>query len=149
MNNYFPTWWDTPITVFNKFTDPQTRIVKWYKTIILNCFWKDTGTKVTIGDTVLTSNELTCRIPQQNNYMSPGDWNNTPNDEMANYFTLAVGDIIIKGNVDDVIDEYLVGHRSTDIISKYKKLQGCMEVKKVSVNTSTGMLTPHYNVRGE
>jgi len=149
MSNYYPMWWDTPITVFNKYTDTQTRVVKWYKTTLDNCFWKDTGNKVNVGDTLLETNDIICRIPKQENYLPPFEWVNIPNDEMSNYFTLSVGDIIIRGHIEDDIDEYISGKRSTDIISKYKDNQGCLEIKKVAINTNTGMVTPHYNVKGE
>lgn len=37
MNSY-PIWWDTDLTIYNKFTDPQTQLIKWYRTVLTNCF---------------------------------------------------------------------------------------------------------------
>lgn len=147
MSNY-PEWWDFPITVYNKYTDKTTRIVTWHKTVIPNCFWKNTGNKVNIGDVILDTESVTCRIPYQDNFLEAGEWINIPNDQMSQYFTLKQADILVKGAVDDEIDEYKSGMRSTDLLNKYHALQSCMEIKEVTINTMKGMLTPHYYVRG-
>lgn len=147
MNNY-PLWWDSTITIFNKFEDPQTHVVQWFKTIVRGVFWKEVGNKVTINDTVLETNNIICRIPKNAKYLDRYQWINLPNDEMPNYFTLGKGDIIIKGAVDEVINEYSAGHRSNDVIAKYKDLQGCMSVEKVANNTGVGRGQEHYLAQG-
>ena len=45
MNNY-PSWWDTTITIYNKYENTQTQLVVWHKHVLHNCFWKYTGEKV-------------------------------------------------------------------------------------------------------
>jgi hypothetical protein len=147
MSNY-PIWWEQTITIYNKFEDAQTQIVKWYKTVIDKCFWKYIGNKVSIGNTVLETNDIICRIPKKDNFLEKYAWINTPNDEMSNYFTLSSGDIIVKGEVDDEIDEYKSGKRSTDLIAKYKKLQGCMEIEEVAINIGSGRCNEHYYIKG-
>ena len=82
-------------------------------------------------------------------FLEKYEWEALTNDTMQNYFTLGVGDIIVMGNVDDIIDEYQLGHRSSDLLSKYKRLQGCMEIQNISINTGTAKCVPHYFVRGE
>lgn len=148
MNSY-PIWWDTDLTIYNKFTDPQTQLIKWYRTVLTNCFWKYVGDKVSVGNTILETNDIICRIPQNNKFKEKYEWLNTPNDLMSNYFTLSNGDIIVKGNVADEIDEYKSGKRSTDLIAKYKELQGCMEIQQTALNTGIGRCNPHYYVKGE
>ena len=147
MNNY-PIWWDTTITIFNKYQDTQTQLVKWYKHTIPNCFWKYIGNKVNVGEVVLQTNDTICRIPKDSNYKEKYEWINIPNDLMSQYFTLGAGDIIVKGAVDDTIDEYIKGKRSSDLLSKYKALQGCIEIQEVSDNTGVGRCDEHYLVRG-
>jgi hypothetical protein len=73
-------------------------------------------------------------------------WNDA--QDKSKYFTFGPGDIIIKGNVADEIDEYASGYRSSDILTKYKKLQGCMVVDKCAVNVGPGVGLEHYYVRG-
>lgn len=147
MSNY-PIWWETTLTIYNKYEDPQTQVVKWYRHTVNNCFWKYVGDKLTIGEVVLDTNSIICRIPEDSAFLEKYQWINIPNDEMSNYFTLGNGDIIIKGEVEDEIDEYKSGMRSTDLINKYKGLQGCMEINEVSINVGRGRNNPHYYVRG-
>lgn len=147
MSNY-PVWWETTVTIYNKYTDPQTDVVKWYRHMVSGCFWKNISDKVKVGETTLETNNIICRIPEQSDFMEKYAWVQLPNDEMSGYFTLGPGDIIIKGGVSDVVNEYLSGHRSTDIIAKYKELQGCLEVQEIDIATGTGRNNPHYYVRG-
>ena len=146
--NVYPVWWDTTVTIYNKFTDPQTRVISWYKHTVNNCFWKYTGDKINIGETVIQTNDTICRIPKNENYLDKYVWESLSNDKMSEYFTLGVGDIIIKGTVNDIIDEYTPGHRSSDIMAKYKKLQGCIMIESFSINTGVGRCSEHYFVKG-
>lgn len=148
MINKYPKWWDTTITIYNKFTDPQTRVISWYRTVLSDCFWKYTGDKITIGETVLETNDTICRIPKNDKYLDKYQWEALTNDNMSNYFTIGVGDIVIKGEVSDIIDEYTSGHRSSDVVSKYKKLQGCIIVESFSDNTGTYRGSEHYFIKG-
>ena len=147
MNSY-PEWWATTITVYNKAQDPLTQIIRWYRHTVDGCFWKNVGNKVQVGEVTLETNDIICRIPKQDNFLEKYEWLNTPNDHMEDYFTLGQDDIIVKGNVEDVIDEYTKGSRSSDLISKYKQLQGCMEIQQVANNTGTGLGIEHYYVKG-
>lgn len=147
MNNY-PTWWNTTITVYNKFVDPQTKVVRWYKTVITGAFWKYIHEKVMIGQTVLETNSIVCRIRKDDRFLEKYEWLQKPNDEMENFFTLSKGDIIIKGEVDDEINEYQSGKRSTDLIAKYKELQGCMSIDECANNTGGGRGQEHYVAKG-
>lgn len=146
--NVYPEWWDTTITIYNKFTDPQTRVISWYRNVIPNCFWKYTGDKITVGETVIETDNSICRIPKSDMYLDKYQWENTPNNEMSDYFTIGIGDILVKGEVTDIINEYEAGHRSSDFLAKYKKLQGCMVVEAYSINTGTGRGSEHYYVKG-
>lgn len=147
MNNY-PSWWNSTLTVYNKYTDPQTKIITWHRHVIENCFWKYVGEKVHINNTIIETKDIICRIPKREDFLEKYKWVQLPNDEMDNYFTLGENDVIINGEVDDVIDEYQQGHRSTDIVAKYKALQGCMTINRVAINTDGGRGNEHYYVKG-
>lgn len=146
MSNY-PTWWDNTVTIYNKYTDTTTKVVKWYRHVVDNCFWKNVGSKVMVGNVLLDTESITCRIPKQSDFVEAHKWVAIPNDQKGNYFTLQPDDIIIVGEVTDEINEYVKGERATDIISKYR-LQGCITVKDVAIDTMTGLNSPHYRVRG-
>ncbi len=145
----YPIWWDTAITIYNQFKDPQTKVVRWYKTVLSGCFWKYTGNKVTVGQVELETNTTICRIPKNDKFLDRYMWEALPNDQMSDFFTISPGDIIIKGEVDDEIDEMEKGQRSTDVISKYKRLQGCIVVQRFTDNTGIGRNDKHYYVVGE
>lgn len=154
MNNY-PAWWDTTITIYNKHENPETGVITWYRKTIPNCFWKYAGNKVAFANyysanssMVLETDDTICRIPESTKYLDSGSWINTPNDKKGNFFTLKLGDIIVKGEVDDEINEYLSGHRATDLVTKYKALQGCIEITTYADNTGLGRANKHYYVKG-
>lgn len=147
MNNY-AIWWDDTVTVYNKHEDPQTHLIKWYKSVLTDCFYKDVGENIKINNVELETNNILCRIPIKDNYLKPHLWVALPNDEKSQWFTLKQGDIIVEGEVDEDIDEYASGHRSTDFIAKYKALQGCMVIERVGDNTGVGRGNEHYRVSG-
>lgn len=148
MSKNYPQWWDTTITIYNRYEDKMTQVVTWFRHTAENCFWKYTGNTVNIGQTILATKDIICRIPEQEDFLERYQWEQLPNDEMSDYFTISPEDIIVKGNVDDVIDEYTKGHRSTDLLEKYKRLQGCMQVEEVALNVGGGRNEPHYYVKG-
>lgn len=148
MSKNYPQWWDTTLTIYNRYEDKMTQVVTWFRHTVENCFWKYTGNTVNIGQTILATKDIICRIPEQEDFLERYQWEQLPNDEMLHYFTISPEDIIVKGNVDDVIDEYTKGHRSTDLLEKYKRLQGCMQVEEVALNVGEGRNEPHYYVKG-
>lgn len=145
MSNY-PEWWNTTITVYNKFEDQTTRIITWYRTVLQNCFWKYTGNKIVVGETTLETNSTMCRVPVHPAFLERYLWNNTA--DKSTCFTLGTGDIIIKGEVNDEINEYASGYRSSDILTKYKKCGECMVIDKCAMNTGLGRGLEHYYVKG-
>ena len=147
MNDY-PIWWDSTLTIYNRFEDAQTNVITWYRTVVNDSFWKYVGDRVVINQTVLETNNIICRIPESDKFLEKYKWIQLPNDEMSQYFTLGPGDIIIKGEVEDIVNEYQSGHRSNDLVKKYKQLQGCMEVQEVAINIGIGRNNPHYYVKG-
>ncbi len=144
----YPLWWDTDITVFNKREDKATHLVKWHKNLLKGCFWSHKSDRVSVGETVLATDYTICRIPKSEKFLERYQWEQLPNEEISDFFTLGVGDIIVKGLVDEDIDEYTKGKRSTDFIQKYKGLKGCIEVNEISINTGGGRNNEHYFVKG-
>lgn len=143
----YPIWWDTTITVYNRFEDPQTQVVRWYRTVLENCFWKNDFQRLKMGDVEVKTDSVVCRIKENPKFLEKQDWVLQPNDKMSQYFTLAQGDIIVRGEVADEINEYQAGYRSSNIIEKYK-WQGCILIDRVSINTGAGRGLPHYHVEG-
>lgn len=145
--NVYPMWWDKTITVYNKFQDPQTQVIKWYRTVLDNCFWKNQFQRLTVGGVEVETDSIICRVPESASFKQKQLWNKVPNDLKSNYFTFAQGDIIILGEVEDEINEYQSGSRSSELIEKYK-WQGCMVVDRLNINVGAGLGLPHYRVEG-
>lgn len=146
--NKYPEWWNQTITVYNKYEDAQGK-VSWYRTVIPNCFWKYTGEKLIVNGSLIETNVTVCRIPKDERFLERYLWEELGEEGFKDYFTLSIGDFIIKGEVTDNIDEYTPGLRSSDFISKYKRLQGCTIISRVAVNTEGGRVNEHYSVRGD
>lgn len=148
MSNHYPTWWNSTLTVYNRYEDPSTRQVSWYRTVIHDCFWRSTQQKFIVDGTVVSANVTVCRIPKNDKFLERYQWEQLDSTKKSQYFTLSIDDIIVKGEVSDTINEYQSGSRSTDFLTKYKKRQGCTLVSMVAVNTDGGRLTEHYLVKG-
>ena len=147
MNNY-PSWWNVTVTIYNRYEDPQTNLVSWFRHVVTRAFWKYSGNKVVVGNTVLETKDIICRLRKDDTFLEKHEWIALPNDQMLNYFTLASGDIIVKGESLDEINEYQTGKRSSDLKKKYKALQGCLEIQEWSNNTGGGRGNEHYYVKG-
>ena len=155
MSNNFPfPWWDKTITIFNRYVDPTTQRVSWYKTVVNNCFWKCTNEIYNMGRYGISSlgirvepKEIICRIPKDSRFIGKREWRELA--DKSDNFTLANGDIIVLGEVDDVIDEYTAGQRSTDLIAKYKEDDACLEIDTYVDNVQTGVNLEHYRVIGK
>lgn len=146
--NKYPKWWDTTLTIYNKYENKLTNQITWYRSVVTDCFWKDAGNKVTVNDVVLESNNIIARIPEQENFREKYLWVDIPSDQKGNYFTLGEGDIVVKGEVTDEINEYQKGYRSSDLIAKYKELRGCTQIDGIALNVGTMRVDPHYWIRG-
>ena len=154
MSNFPFAWWDKTITVYNKFVDPTTQRISWYRTVIKNCFWKAENLMFSMGRYgvstigVVTENKtIICRIPKDKRFVDKRTWKNL--EDKTNRFTLANGDIIILGEVSDVIDEYTPGQRSTDLVTKYKEFDECLEIDTYVNNVQTGVNLEHYRITGK
>lgn len=144
----YPVWWDSTITIYNRHQDLLTDVITWHRTVVKGCFVKNANNKVTINNTTIESNNVLARIRQSRYYKPYGTWYLLPNDTRTQYFTLHQGDIIAYGKVDDEVDEYTRGQRSTDLISKLKASTGCFVVENYQENIGSGRVDPHYYVTG-
>ena len=151
MSNGYPIWWETTITIYNRYDAPTTDLVTWYKTVLTDCFWKASGDKVSIGQVTLDSKSVLCRIPKNASYMDKFEWEqlDTTDEAKSDYFTLGIGDIIVKGECSETIDEYTQGQRSSDLLEKYRPYQRCMEIEDLAINIGKGRNNEHYYVRGK
>ena len=104
---------------------------------------------VSITGVSLDTNSIICRVRQDASYKPKSEWVQLPNDEMDDYFTFGQGDIVVRGEVSDEIDEYTSGKRSTDLLNKYKQFGECFVIDRVSDNTGVGRGQKHYFIEGK
>lgn len=154
VSNFPFAWWNKTITIYNKLIDPTTQKVSWYRAVVENCFWKAVNSTYTIGSQgksstgiMLETKSIICRIPKSENYVDKRTWKGLL--DKSDTFTLGNGDIIVLGEVDDVIDEYTAGQRSTDLITKYKEFDECLEIDSYTDNTGLGLGIEHYKIIGK
>lgn len=145
----FPAWWGDTITIYNRYEDPQTNLITWTSTIINGCFFKNTNNRLTVGQTVIESNSIIVRIPENSTYKPYAEWIMLGNDNRPGYFTLHQGDIIILGEVQDVIDEYDKSNNSNTLLTRYKNLSECLVVETYNDNAKFGRGLKHYKVVGQ
>ena len=147
--NHYSSWWDDTVTIFNKVVDKANNgQIKWYRYVIHDCFYSHTLDRVMIGHTAVASNISTCRIRVTDAFVEPSVWMKLQDDERANHFTLRMGDIIVAGEVDFEIDEYVKGQRSSDLVQEYSEWPGCFTIETVNINVGGGRGNEHYHVKG-
>lgn len=148
-NKAYPVWWESTITLYNRYQDPLTDLITWYKTTINDCFVKRAHNRVVIGTTSIETGNKLVRIREDERYLTYSRWIELPNDVQQNYFTLHLGDFVVFSEVDDIIDEYTPGHRFNDVVSKYKDMNECMVITNYQENIGKGRVNPHYFVMGD
>ena len=139
-------FWNKTITLYNKHQDASTDEITWCRHIIKNCFFKATQNKVNVGNVQAVSDNNVVRIPAQDNYINPQEWNTLSENVRKKYITLQAGDLIILGEINEEIDEYSNGKRASDLIAKYELL-GSMFINSCNINDF--MPGAHYFIRGK
>lgn len=132
-----PTFIHT-ITLFNKVNDKSSgkTVVSWHKTILKDCYFGAVPGETQNDNTVSGNNTFICRIPKDEKYSSEYKGE-------KDKFTLAPGDVIIKGIIEEDVKD-TVGNRISDLLNKYKE---SFIIKAFSDNTILAF-EPHYRVSG-
>lgn len=89
------------ITVYNRYTDSATRYQVYLPTVISGIHWYGTNKTNPGNDGLISAKEYVLRIPIEADFSdatfaSPKEYERLASKE--GYFTLAEGDIIVKGN---------------------------------------------------
>ena len=146
--NHYPEWWDDTITLYNKYIEPTTKRVTWYRHVLSGCFYKHTVEKVTVGKTTIDTDSSICRIRVSENFIDKKSWMKLTDEGRAEKFTLSGGDIIVADETDFEIDEYVQGKRSSDLVNSNKEWPGCFTIVYANINVGGGRGNEHYHVRG-
>ena len=103
MSYYKGRVWNETITIYNRY---QTLVsgkttTKWNRTVLSDCFFGHQKNQTVDGLTIVSSNTFIVRIPANSAYLSPEAYYAL--DTKTGKFTINKGDIIVRGNVPDVL----------------------------------------------
>ena len=143
MNDVYPEWWNVTVTLYNKYESSSGEIT-WYRTVLEGCFWKYETDYTRVDNATQMTKVLLCRVRKSDSFLENFEWREL--DSKGDYFTFSEGDILIRGEVEDIVDEYTAGSRSSDLLKKYK--DRCAEITECRINVDGGRVCEHYLVRG-
>lgn len=135
------------ITVFNclKAADnPNSKKDTWQKTVIHDCYYKNVMGRVDSEKSSKMQNVYTARIPKSDDYLPYHEWAKKSDDARTSYFTFSLGDIIVKGECDDLITGSSP-NTATELLDRYKP--DAFLVTAFSDNTYH-QVSKHYRVGG-
>lgn len=136
---------DKTVTLYNRYqhkVDGKT-VTEWVRRVLTGCFWKNERVMTFAENIKLATFKTVCKIPESALYVDPLVWaaEDTDRDEC---FTLALGDVIVLGEVTDEVGESL---SITALLAKYKP-SGAMTAEIVANNTGTMRALGHYKATG-
>lgn len=120
----------------------QRTVVTWHRRVLAGCNWSQRVKHVWNGTAVVLADVTTCKIPERVDYRTPAEWDALAS--VANVFTLAPGDIIVRGAVTDTIGPTL---SAAALIDKHKR-SGAMTVTSATNNVRPGLPLGHYRAEG-
>lgn len=88
------------ITIYNKYYNYADDIEEYQRTIIKNVNWQNKIEGAISNDGLNLANSTLIFIDDLDNYISPKKFRTLSDKERKKYFTLSVGDKIVKGNID-------------------------------------------------
>lgn len=126
------------ITIYNKYYDFTSDVDKYQRTVIKGVNWQ--GKKhATVSDKgLLLADSTLIFIDKLDNYVSPKRFVKLSDADRKNYFTLAPGDKIVKGEVTFEITG-IKPFRIADLESEFDDV---IDIKSVNI------LTDHLEVEG-
>ena len=139
----YPVWWDTTVTLYNKYEASNGEIT-WYRTVLAGCFWKYETDYERVENATQMTKVLLCRVRKNSKFVEDYVWQGL--GDKTSKFTFSDGDILVRGKVEDTIDEYVSGHRASDLLKKYKSR--CAEITECRINVGEGRVCEHYLVKG-
>lgn len=129
---------NTDITVYNKYYDFASDMDKYQKTVIKGVNWQGKRNGTVSDKGLLLADSTLIFIDKLDNYISPKRFSKLSDIDRKNYFTLAPGDKIVKGEIDFEIAG-VKPYRVSDLESEFDDV---IDVKSVNI------LTDHIEVEG-
>lgn len=129
---------NSDITVYNKYYDPYNDMYKYQRTVINGVNWQSKRTGTVSDKGLLLADSTLIFIDKLDNYISPKRFAKLESIEREKYFTLTIGDKIVKGEVDFEI----IGIKNYSINDLNNEFDDVITID--SVNS----LSDHFEVEG-
>ena len=126
------------ITIYNRYYDNSIGADMYKRTVIKGVNWQNKRNGTVSNNGLLLADSTLIFIDKLENYISPKRFNKLLPDDLGNYFTLSVGDKIVKGEVDFEILG-LQGCRISDLENEFDDV---INIKSVSE------FSGHFQVEG-
>lgn len=117
---------NSTVTIFNKYYDKENDLYRYKRKIIRGVDWQDDIISNVENNGLTVVNQCTIFMDIQNDYKSPKAFRSNPETG----FTLAPGDYIVKGEIDEdiIIPENLKKYDDVVVICGLKRLSLHYEV---------------------
>ena len=129
---------NSDITIYNKYYDPYNDMYKYQRTVVKGVNWQSKRTGTVSDKGLLLADSTLIFIDNLDNYISPKRFAKLESIEREKYFTLTIGDKIVKGEVDFEI----IGIKNYSINDLDNEFDDVITIK--SVNS----LSDHFEVEG-
>lgn len=129
---------NSDITVYNKYYDPYNDMYKYQRSVIKGVNWQSKRSGTVSDKGLLLADSTLIFIDKLDNYISPKRFAKLEPIEREKYFTLTIGDKIVKGEVDFKI----IGIKNYSINDLDNEFDEVITIK--SVNS----LSDHLEVEG-
>lgn len=133
------------VTIYNRreTKDANGRtVVTWHRKELPGCSWTRKTKHIRDGNALVLADVTICRIPEHPDYRNPDEWDALT--AVTNQFTLAPGDIIVRGPVFDLIGPLLP---ASALVEKHKR-RGAFVVTATKNNVFPGVPLEHYMAEG-
>ncbi|MBU3126746.1 DUF6751 family protein [Clostridium tagluense] len=127
------------ITLYNKYYDNVLGYDLYQRTVIEGINWQGKRNATVTDKGLLIADSILIFIDKLDNYISPKQFAKLSNDERIKYFTLAIGDKIVKGEIDFEI----LGIKPNSIADLEKKYDDVVNIM------SSRKLQQHWEVEGK
>lgn len=92
------------ITLYNKYYDVENDIDKYQRTVIKGVNWQGKRNATVSDGSLNLDNSILIFVDittvENKQYISPKQFNKLTDEQRLNYFTFAIGDKIVKGEID-------------------------------------------------
>lgn len=129
---------NSDITVYNKYYDPYNDMYKYQRTVIKGVNWQSKRTGTVSDKGLLLADSTLIFIDKLDNYISPKRFAKLESIEREKYFTLTIGDKIVKGEIDFEI----IGIKNYSINDLDNEFDEVITIKSVN------LLSDHFEVEG-